>query len=83
MVVITLRVMVVSNVAELAEDELGEEFAWRPERAGPTIVRVMMVFGEGISTGRRSLEEVHGSVPVPDARGARHKLRRLFAFLGP
>ncbi len=42
-----------------------------------------MVLGEGISTGRRSLEEVHGSVPVPEARGAGQRLRRLFAFLGP
>jgi manganese transport protein len=43
----------------------------------------MMVLGEGISAGRRSLEEVHGSVPVPEARGAGQRLRRLFAFLGP
>jgi manganese transport protein len=42
-----------------------------------------MVFGEGISSGRRSLEEVHASVPIPDARGAGQRLRRLFAFLGP
>src|SRR6516225_7096562 len=43
----------------------------------------MMVFGEGISAGRRSLEEVHRSVPVPDAKGMAQRLRRLFAFLGP
>jgi len=42
-----------------------------------------MVLGEGISTGRRSLEEVHRSVLVPEARGAGQKLRRLFTFLGP
>jgi manganese transport protein len=29
------------------------------------------------------LEEVHRSVLVPEARGTRQKLRRLFAFLGP
>jgi manganese transport protein len=32
---------------------------------------------------RRSLEEVHGSVAVPEARGWGQRLRRLFAFLGP
>jgi manganese transport protein len=44
---------------------------------------MMMVLGEGILTGRRSLEEVHGSVHVPDAKGWAQRLRRLFAFLGP
>ncbi len=38
--------------------------------AGPT--------GEGLS-----LEEVHGSVAIPTARGTGQRLRRLFAFLGP
>ena len=38
-----------------------------------------MALVEESSTGRRSLEEVHGSVPVAQ----RNPLRRLFAFLGP
>src|SRR6476469_930234 len=32
---------------------------------------------------RRSLEEVHGSIDVPDSGGRWQKLRRLFTFLGP
>ena len=32
---------------------------------------------------RRSLEEVHGSIDVPDSGGRWQRLRRLFAFLGP
>jgi manganese transport protein len=32
---------------------------------------------------RLSLEEVHGSVAIPAARGTGVRLRRLFAFLGP
>jgi manganese transport protein len=42
-----------------------------------------MVLAEGISRERRSLQEVHGSVVVPTARGKAHRLRRLFVFLGP
>jgi len=42
-----------------------------------------MAFGGGISSERRSLEEVHGSVAVPAALGMGQRLRRLFAFLGP
>ncbi len=38
-----------------------------------------MALVEESSTGRRSLEEVHGSVQV----ARRNSLRRLFAFLGP
>ena len=38
-----------------------------------------MALVEETGRGRRSLEEVHGSVPVAQ----RHPLRRLFAFLGP
>src|SRR5713101_4026900 len=37
----------------------------------------------GISSGRRSLEEVHGSIAIPSDTGSAPKLRRLFAFLGP
>src|SRR5271168_3254613 len=37
----------------------------------------------GISSGRRSLEEVHGSIAIPSDRGKFQKLRRLFTFLGP
>src|SRR5271170_8404891 len=43
----------------------------------------MMAPAEVISEQRRSLEEVHGSVEVPAARGKFQELRRLFAFLGP
>jgi manganese transport protein len=43
----------------------------------------MMAVAEGKSSGRRSLEEVHGSVHVPAAGGTAQRLRRLFAFLGP
>jgi manganese transport protein len=32
---------------------------------------------------RRSLEEVHGTIDVPESGGRWQKLRRLFAFLGP
>jgi manganese transport protein len=42
-----------------------------------------MALAEQISTERRSLEEVHGTVVVPPARGSAQKLRRAFAFLGP
>src|SRR5712672_3889276 len=38
-----------------------------------------MTLVEGTGRGRRSLEEVHGTIPVAQ----RHPLRRLFAFLGP
>src|SRR6476469_9743803 len=38
-----------------------------------------MTLVEGTASGRRSLEEVHGSVAVTD----RHPLKRLMAFLGP
>src|SRR3954463_6420218 len=38
-----------------------------------------MTLVEETGRGRRSLEEVHGSIPVAQ----RHPLRRLFAFLGP
>jgi manganese transport protein len=41
------------------------------------------VLSEGISSKRRSLAEVHGSVRVPPAEGYGHRLRRAFAFLGP
>jgi manganese transport protein len=44
---------------------------------------MMMALGQGISADRRSLDEVHRSVPVPDAWEPRQRLRRLFAFLGP
>ena len=37
----------------------------------------------GISSDRRSLEEVHGSIAIPSDRGAARRLRRFFAFLGP
>ena len=37
----------------------------------------------GISSERRSLEEVHGSIAIPADRGAGRRLRRLFAFAGP
>jgi manganese transport protein len=47
------------------------------------IARSMMAAAAGIYSKRRSLEEVHGSVAVPAARGAAQRLRRLFAFLGP
>jgi manganese transport protein len=42
-----------------------------------------MALAGGISSRQRSLEEVHGSVAVPTASGTAHRLRRLFAFLGP
>ena len=38
---------------------------------------------EGISSERRSLEEVHGSVAVPTTQGTGQRLKRLLAFLGP
>ncbi len=34
-------------------------------------------------TDRRSLEEVHGTIPIPSGEGRRNQLRRLFTFLGP
>src|SRR5262245_3395726 len=37
----------------------------------------------GISSGRRSLEEVHGTIAIPSDRGSARRLRRFFAFLGP
>jgi manganese transport protein len=37
----------------------------------------------GISSDRRSLEEVHGSIAIPSEPGAGRRLRRFFAFLGP
>ena len=46
------------------------------------IVRSMMALAEGISSERRSLDEVHGSVAVPTTHGTGQRLRRLFAFLG-
>jgi manganese transport protein len=42
-----------------------------------------MALAEGISSGRRSLEEVHGTVRVPASGGNAQRLRRLLAFLGP
>ena len=42
-----------------------------------------MALAEGISSERRSLDEVHGSVVVPAAHGSGQRLRNLFAFLGP
>ncbi len=42
-----------------------------------------MALAGGISSERRSLEEVHGSVAVPPGRGTGQSFRRLFAFLGP
>ncbi len=42
-----------------------------------------MALAGGISGGRRSLEEVHGSIAIPSAPGNRQRLRRFFAFLGP
>src|SRR5215470_16877194 len=38
-----------------------------------------MTLVEGTGRGRRSLEEVHGSIPV----AGRHPLKRLIAFMGP
>jgi manganese transport protein len=43
----------------------------------------LKVLSAGISSKRRSLAEVHGSVTVPPAGGYGHRLRRAFAFLGP
>ena len=40
-----------------------------------------MAIMEGTADDRKSLEEVHGSVPIPPA--SRNPLKRLFAFLGP
>src|SRR5947207_1567226 len=42
-----------------------------------------MAVVEETSSGRKSLEDVHGSIEVPPAGGSRQKLRRLFAFMGP
>jgi manganese transport protein len=42
-----------------------------------------MALAEGISSERRSLDEVHGSVVVPTTHGRGQRLRRFFAFLGP
>src|ERR1022692_2637495 len=47
------------------------------------IARVVMDLAGGISSERRSLEEVHGSIAIPADRGAGRRLRRLFAFAGP
>jgi manganese transport protein len=42
-----------------------------------------MAMVEEITPERRSLEEVHGSVAVPSARGRSPRLRQFLAFLGP
>ena len=42
-----------------------------------------MALAGGISGGRRSLEEVHGSIAIPSAPGSDRALRRFVAFLGP
>src|SRR5262245_14826989 len=42
-----------------------------------------MALAEEPRRERRSLEEVHRSVPVPTGPGRSYRLRRLFAFLGP
>jgi manganese transport protein len=42
-----------------------------------------MPLAEGISSERRSLDEVHSSVVVPTTHGTGQRLKRLFAFLGP
>src|SRR6516225_839106 len=42
-----------------------------------------MAVVEETGSGRKSLEDVHGSIDVPPAGGRRQKLRRLFAFMGP
>ncbi len=42
-----------------------------------------MAMVEEISPERRSLEEVHGSVAVPSARGTSGRFRQFLAFLGP
>ena len=42
-----------------------------------------MPLAEGISSERRSLDEVHGSVAVPTTHGTGQRLKRLLAFLGP
>src|SRR5215469_1269614 len=45
--------------------------------------RIIMAMAEGISSDRRSLDEVHGSVAVPSVPGKSRGLRQLLAFLGP
>lgn len=42
-----------------------------------------MTVVEDVGSGRRSLEEVHGSVEVPSEPGRLGRFRRLFTFLGP
>ena len=42
-----------------------------------------MTIAEGISPDRRSLDEVHGSVAVPSARGRTRGWRQFLVFLGP
>jgi manganese transport protein len=42
-----------------------------------------MAMAEEISSDRRSLDEVHGSVAVPSLRGKTRSWRQLLAFLGP
>src|SRR5689334_22181366 len=42
-----------------------------------------MTMAEGISSDRRSLDEVHGSVAVPSASGKSRRWRQFLAFLGP
>jgi manganese transport protein len=42
-----------------------------------------MAVVEETGSGRKSLEDVHGSIDVPPTGGSRQKLRRLFAFMGP
>lgn len=42
-----------------------------------------MAMAQGISPERRSLDEVHGTVPVPSPRGKQQGWRQFLAFLGP
>ena len=47
------------------------------------MVEVTIAVMEETQPERRSLEEVHGSIPIPPSTGRWYKLRRLFTFLGP
>jgi manganese transport protein len=47
------------------------------------MARLSMTMAEGISSDRRSLDEVHGSVAVPSTQGKTRGWRQLLAFLGP
>jgi manganese transport protein len=47
------------------------------------MARVIMAMAEGISSDRRSLDEVHGSVAVPSVQGKSRGFRQFLAFLGP